>query len=131
MPILVFKTEWPCRIWLSGSDELDLAKKLIRIPFYTNTLIPLNFACVNFLLAMKRAFTSLLLTVIRGGLYVGYTFILYYTRHDNPERMMYAYNMDDCTLFLMSWICVLPQLIKVYKEAKATQSYQYESLGTI
>ena len=118
MPMMVFKTEWPCKIWLAKQEDLDLAKKMIRIPYYTNTLIPLNFAAVNYLLCMRKAFVALILTLIRGGLYVGYTFILYKTGKDKPVRMMYAYNMDDCTLFLMSLIAVVPSLVVVYKKSK-------------
>jgi Na+-driven multidrug efflux pump len=65
MPIMVFKTEWPLSIWLR--NDLDIAKRLVRIPYYTNTLIPLNFAFINFLLLIKKAVVSLILTVVRGG----------------------------------------------------------------
>lgn len=118
MPILVFKTEWPCSIWLTKKEDLDLAKKMVRIPFYTNTLIPLNFALVNFLLCMKKPLVALALTIVRGGLYVAYTFILYRTGKDNPIRMMYAYNMDDSTLFLLGILAVLKPFIEVCKKVR-------------
>jgi Na+-driven multidrug efflux pump len=114
MPIMVFKTRWPCSIWLTGA-QLNLSEKMIKIAYYTNTLIPLNFGWVNFLLTMRKPIIPLILTLIRGSLYVAYTFILYETKKNDPVRMMFAYNMDDVTLFLLGAMCALPSLIGVMK----------------
>jgi Na+-driven multidrug efflux pump len=66
MPLMVFKPEWPARIWISDPEQLDWAHRLIRIPYYTNSLIPLSVAIINFLLSMKKAIISLVLTLVRG-----------------------------------------------------------------
>jgi Na+-driven multidrug efflux pump len=116
MPIMVFKTEWLLSIWLK--DDLDIAKRLVRIPYFTNTLIPLNFALINFLLSMKKAVVSLILTVVRGGLYVAYSFLCYHAMGQDPFKMMYAYNMDDATLFILGILCVAAPFMHVLTEAR-------------
>jgi hypothetical protein len=75
MPIMVFKPQWPSRISMWDKTVLEWARLLIRIPYFTNSLIPLNFAMVNFLLSTKSPMISLFLTLVRGSLYVGQSFL--------------------------------------------------------
>jgi Na+-driven multidrug efflux pump len=118
MPILVFRTDWPCAFWLRDPTELEFATRMIRIPFYTNTLIPLNFALINLLLSMKKAIVALVLTLLRGALYVAYSVMYYHVMSKDPIKMMYAYNTDDGTLFVLGLICAAVPLREVYRRAK-------------
>lgn len=126
MPMLIFHAEIPSKIWINNDTQLEIAKKMIRIPYYTNLLIPMNYAFIIMLLVMRKAVIALALTIIRGALYVGYTCIFYYTDKGDPIRMMYAYNVDDITMFLVGGGLALHQIIYIYKEMK--QVSQYESI---
>jgi Na+-driven multidrug efflux pump len=118
MPLMVFRPEWPARIWISEPDQLDWAHRLIHIPYYTNSLIPLSVAIINFLLSMKKAIVSLVLTLIRGSLYIAYSYIIYHALAQTPEHLMYAYNADDVTLFLLGVACAVPQLVRLFREKR-------------
>jgi Na+-driven multidrug efflux pump len=128
MPIMIFKPQWLARIWLSKKDELDWARKLLRVPYFTNTLIPLNFAMVNFLLSTKSPMISLLLTLIRGGLFIGYSYLCYNLLGKSSEHMMYAYNMDDVTLFILGLIAMIGPFKKVLKMVSKLPPDSYASM---
>jgi hypothetical protein len=119
MPLMVFKPEWPARIWISDPDQLQWAHRLIHIPYYTNSFIPLSVSLINFLLSMKKAIVSLALTVVRGSLYLLYSYVIYHVLAQTPEHLMYAYNADDVTLFLLGVACSCPQLLRVLREKRS------------
>jgi Na+-driven multidrug efflux pump len=118
MPLMVFRPEWPSRIWLSAPVDLEWAHTLIHVPYYTNSLIPLSVALINFLLSMKKAIISLLLTLIRGGMYIGYSFLFYHVFEKSPEHLMYAYNADDVTLFLLAIACAARPFATVFRSSR-------------
>lgn len=124
MPLMVFHADIPSKLWIDDKENLKLAKKMLAIPYYTNTLIPINYAFVNMLLVMRKALTGLILTIIRGGLYIGYTFIFYHFDKSDPIKLMYAYNCDDSTLFLLGGLLVVPQIVYVFKQIKISKNYQ-------
>lgn len=129
MPLLAFHADIPARLWIIDPDNLKLARKMLAIPFYTNTLIPLNFAFVNMLLIMRKAISALALTIIRGGLYVGYTFLFYKLDKQSPIQLMHAYNCDDATLFVLGMALVIPQVMYIVKRMKTSNPYQsFESV---
>ena len=130
MPLMAFHADLPSKLWIDNKDQLDLAKKLLAIPYYTNTLIPINYAYVNVLLIMRKAVLALTLTVIRGGLYIAYTFAFYSTDKANPIRMMYAYNCDDVTLFILGGILAIYQIRKIYIHKKEQEGFQIISIST-
>lgn len=124
MPLMVFHADLPSKLWIDNKENLKLAKRMLAIPYYTNTLIPLNYAFVNMLLVMRKAVSALILTIIRGALYVGYTFIFYKFDDKDPVKLMYAYNCDDSTLFLLGGALVIPHIVYIVKEIKASKEYQ-------
>jgi Na+-driven multidrug efflux pump len=113
-PIFVWKTEWPCSIWIEDANDLELAAKMIRVPFFTTLLIPLNIAMRHLLITMKKGRISLGLNVARAILFVAYTLIFYTVLEKSPIMMMYVYTADDVTTFILSGCCVIPELIDVY-----------------
>ena len=124
MPLMVFHADLPSKLWIDDKENLQFAKKMLSIPYYTNTLIPINYAFVNMLLVMRKAVIALILTIIRGGLYIGYTFIFYKFDKKNPIKLMYAYNCDDSTLFLLGAALVIPQIIYIVRQIKNSNRYQ-------
>lgn len=124
MPLMVFHADIPSKLWIDDKENLKLAKKMLAIPYYTNTLIPINYAFVNMLLVMRKALSGLILTIIRGGLYIGYTFIFYKFDKEDPIKLMYAYNCDDSTLFLLGGALVIPQIIFLARQIRNSPKYQ-------
>ena len=111
MPIMITNPQIISKLYLSENSLIDLSKQLIKIPFLTNFLIPLNDSTTNFLLSYGKPFLAMLPSIFRGISCLINTFILYYTNKKNPIRMMYTYCLNDIIVFIVD-IVIIYQYLK-------------------
>ena len=106
IPLMETRGDWVARIWVTDQTQLELSRQFLRIPFYTNCLIPLSDATVNFLLASGKPVIAMSPSFLRAAVIFAATFAFYYTGKDQPMRMMYTYTTTDITLLLYSAVLV-------------------------
>ena len=120
-PIMIAKPEWMGSIWISEKEELDYAKDMLRIPFYSNFLNALNDAVTSLLLSASFAYTAMTPSLSRGVLYIVGSLILYYTNDSDPVRMMYEYVFNDVVILLIDCIIIIYPLKIMIKEMRRNE----------
>lgn len=118
VPLMQIRGDWVASIWMSEKDQLAFAKIFLRMPFYTNWLIPLNDSSVNFLLASGRPIIAMIPSLLRGTVVLIATFVFYYTGKNKPMRMMYAYNSQDVIVIILDIFLVAYNLVQLRRLSK-------------
>jgi Na+-driven multidrug efflux pump len=101
---------WPAqisRLWDSDPEFLDWASRLIPKAFYTAVFIACQYTAPALLQAMQRVLASSFLSIVTFLLPLPiFSTVLYFTDKRNPERVLWAYVINDvwsfiaCVLFL-------------------------------
>ncbi|EAY20829.1 hypothetical protein TVAG_436530 [Trichomonas vaginalis G3] len=115
IPLMQTRADWVAKIWMDDEEQLRFAKYFLRIPFYTNWLIPLNDSAVNFVLASGKPVLAMVPSLLRGTVCLIATFAFYYTGKDKPQRMMYTYNTFDVSVLLFDIGLVIYNLRYLYQ----------------
>lgn len=100
IPLMETRADLIAKIWMSDKEQLSFTRYFLRIPFYTNWLVPLNDSTVNFVLASGKPVLAMIPSFVRGIVCLIATFSFYYTGKNQPKRMMYTYNTYDVTVLL-------------------------------
>ena len=101
IPLMETRPDLVAQIWITDPDELEYSRTFLKIPFYTNCLIPLADATVNFLLAAGKPVIAMIPSFFKAGVILAATFAFYYTDKENPMRMMYTYTTCDVSNLLL------------------------------
>jgi len=107
LPIMVFHSDLISRIWISDVSLIGFSKAFIRIPFYTNFLIPFNDTTTNFLLSFGKPGVAMVPSLVRGIVCLIYAIGLFYTDRSNPKRMMYTYCLNDVSVMITDIIILI------------------------
>jgi hypothetical protein len=87
-------------IWITDEAEMEMAKKMLRIPFYLNFLNAINDCVTSFVLTMKFAYTAMVPSLARGITFIVGSLGLYYTRRRDPVRMMWSFCINDLVVLV-------------------------------
>ena len=125
LPVLVAKADLIASFWISDEESLKLAKKMIRIPFYTNWATAINEVSTALLQCIGHAWTAMSPSLVRGVCYICYALAFYYTNKENCVRMMYVYNANDITILILDIIIIIAPLnkIKISREEYTDAKY--------
>lgn len=108
------------KIW-SKNDRFEYwSKQLMPRVFYTFTLLSLKFIMISYLQSTHQSIKAMLLSIFTEllGLPIFATCFHYTGDKNSPQRLFYAYNVND-TVALIVCLCVSgPSMIKLYKTNK-------------
>ncbi|OHS97998.1 hypothetical protein TRFO_09177 [Tritrichomonas foetus] len=117
-PLMIFKPLLLAKLFVSSEEELNLAKEIIPIPFYTfpiglmNMIVPLTFVSVG-----KPFFSIIITTVQILALCISAKVLsLYYPTQ--PSKFIHSYNICDIITFVVTFIFSLIVFIPIYKKSK-------------
>jgi Na+-driven multidrug efflux pump len=100
-PIMLGKPEWMVRMWISDDAEMEMARKLVKIPFYVNFLNAVNDCVTSFVITMRYAYSAMIPSLVRAVVFVSGTVGLYYTGKADPVRMMWSFCINDLVVFAL------------------------------
>ncbi|OHS95112.1 MatE family protein [Tritrichomonas foetus] len=95
-------------IWSTEPDFIYWSKRLVPITFYSSVCFSSNYIAPTVLQAMKRVMASTLLSFLTLLLPIPvFSTILYFTKKDDPGRILYTYTMNDVYSFIVSLIFLI------------------------
>ncbi|KAK8883976.1 hypothetical protein M9Y10_043079 [Tritrichomonas musculus] len=99
-PLMIFKPDYLASIWMSDDEDIDYARQMLRIPYYTNFLNGLNDAVTALLQSANFPWSAIIPSLVRGAFYIIGAKSLYVTNKKDPVRMMVTYVFNDLAVFL-------------------------------
>ena len=121
-PILLLKPEMVAKLFLYTEKEIEIAKKLLTIPFYTLIIQPMLYSSNSLLVSLGRPFTATICSAIQlCALIVGILFIPNIFQ-DDPYKILYVYPMADITMLVTYGIMLIYPLISLRREIKKDES---------
>ena len=104
-----------CKIWSDDPSFSKWMKEMIPPSVYTAPLMPVRAAVSAILQSMKYGNRASILNFL--GQFVAtptYSSILYWTKKDDPVRIVWTYVFSDSTAFLLAILFAISPLKKVY-----------------
>ena len=99
-PLMIVKPEYLASIWMSNEEDIQYAKEMLRIPYYTNFLNGLNDAVTALLQSSNFPWSAIIPSLVRGAFYIIGAVSLYITNKKDPVRIMVTYVFNDLSVFL-------------------------------
>lgn len=103
-PLMIIRPDYLASIWMSNKDDIELAKKMIRIPYYTNFLNGLNDAVTAWCQSSNFPWSATVPSLIRGSFYIIGGVILYSKDKKDPVAIMFTYVINDLAVLLADLI---------------------------
>lgn len=103
-----------CKIWTSDTSFSYWLTKMIPPSVYTAPLMPLRAAVTAILQSTKRGHQASLLNFLAQLVALPlFSSILYFTKKDDPIRIVYCYIFSDSTAFILSILFAISPLKQI------------------
>lgn len=110
------------RIWGKDEGYLKIAPKMLRISFASCFANQVILSTAAILQAMKMVMLSIVTSVLTMLIPIPvFGFILYYTKKDDPARMMFSFTGHDLWAVLVSIIVIIWKLRFLWKAPKDSE----------
>lgn len=122
--IFIFFPGQVASIWSKDPEFIKWAKPMIRVYALANALSPVDFVCPTILIAMKRiasaTFLSFLISLIPTPLL---STVLYYTKKDDPVRIMFTFPVDNIFSLIMGLLFMIKPILILKGKLKDNQQF--------
>ncbi|OHT12863.1 MatE family protein [Tritrichomonas foetus] len=103
-----------CRIWTDDSTFMTWLEKMIPPSVYTAALSPMRATVSAILQSMKRGHSASLLNFLAQFVAIPtFASILYFTKKDDPVRIVWCYVFSDSTAFLLSLLFAISPIKEI------------------
>lgn len=122
MPLLCTRGDLVFMIYHKKEEAYQLARDIIRIPFYLNWVFAWDQMTTSILVATGYHWLAMTPPLFKGVMYLVWTCVIYYTNKEDFVRMMYGYALTDASQFVYSSCLLYFPVRRVYYQIKDTQS---------
>ncbi|OHT08361.1 hypothetical protein TRFO_23194 [Tritrichomonas foetus] len=117
-PLIVLKSDVIAGIFLYTDKEIEIAKILLPIPFYTLFLQPLENACNAFLIVIGKPLYAMFCSTMQMLCLTVGSQILPKIFKEDPYKVMSVYPLTDLILLVVYGVMMIPPLIRIRREMK-------------
>lgn len=118
---MIVKPQLIASIYFDSATDLELSKRILKIPYFTNWFTPVSGICQIFLVCVGKPVLSAIPSIIQTFTLILISYIFSKIFHSNPERIYHAYNINDIVIFILSLALAIPSIYKLRKERTTTE----------
>lgn len=118
-----------CRSFLSNKTEIELAEKMVPIPFYTSPLQGICLSLSMLMIVVGKPLFSFIPQVVQMIILCAGCKVLAAKNKNDVTKIMYIYNISDITVFILYSIFLFIPILEIKKKLNNTDSSAFD--GTL
>lgn len=89
----------------------------MKIPYYSNWISPISRICQVFLVCVGKPVRSAIPSFVQTFILIALPYLFSKIFHNNPERLYFAYNINDIAILILTLSLASPSIYKLKKES--------------
>lgn len=124
--VAIFGKSFICRSFLNDDKEIELAEKMVPIPFFTSPLQGIGITLSMLMIVVGKPLFSFIPQVVQMIILCAGCKILASKFKNDVTKVMYVYNISDIVVFLLYLCFIFIPIKEIKKKMKeATPQTQY------